>query len=64
MIIINYDNDNIILGLDIAGTKNRYQNLDLKNYYIKLGFDFPEIDFHMYHGGAQLGYKLIQDDNE
>ena len=58
----NYKNDNIILGLDIVGTKNRYQNLDLKNYYIKLGFEFPKIDFHLYHGGAQLGYKLIQND--
>jgi len=56
----NYSNDNIIAGLDIVGTKNRFQNLDLKNYYTSLNFKFPNIDFHTYHSGAQLGYKLIR----
>ena len=59
-LISNFDDDKIVIGLDVVGTKNRFQNLDLRNYYTKLGFKFPDIGFHKYHSGAQLGYKLIR----
>ena len=55
----NFSDKNIVIGLDIPGTKNRFQNLDLKNYYINLGFEFPDTGFNLYHGGAQLGYKIL-----
>jgi len=56
-----FDNNKIVIGLDVVGTKKRFQNLDLKNYYTSLDFKFPELGFHMYHSGAQLGYKLIRE---
>ena len=63
-LIRNFSKKDIVIGLDIAGTKNRFQNLDLKNYYINLGFEFPNTGFNLYHGGAQLAYKLINEKTE
>ena len=53
------DSESIIIGLDIPGTKNNWQNKELLGVYSRLGFTFPTTDFHFYHLGAQLGYKII-----
>ena len=59
-LLANFDTNNIVIGLDVVGTKKRFQNLSLRNYYSNLGFKFPQTGFHEHHSGAQLAYNIIK----
>ena len=60
------DKDFFVIGLDISGTDNGWMNADLREYYMKKGFDFnlnelgiPLDSFYTYTGGAQIAVKEI-----
>ena len=59
-IIQDTNNEYALIGIDIAGTENYWRNLTLKNYYQKLGFEFPESDFHIASGGGQCGLLIVE----
>ena len=49
-----------LIGIDIAGTKNNWRNMTLRDYYQSLGFEFPESDFHIVSGGGQCGLLIVE----
>lgn len=57
----NKETQYIVIGIDIAGTKNNWMNQSLSNFYEKLGFKMSiNSGFDIITSGGQIGYLQIK----